>query len=139
MGISESQYLDFKRLNVRVIKEPLEEINRVAFIDTNVELFKVNKAVTALKFTFATNVADAPPVKPVSGVLQKSLVERFKLSQLQAEFVQNNYPSAYVNETLALVKTKHLQGHVQNLATYTLTALKNGYTPLQYTEKQSVL
>lgn len=50
MGIDDGQYEDFKFLNKRVIKEPVQEINNNTDLQIKVEFKRVNRKVVALRF-----------------------------------------------------------------------------------------
>ena len=52
MGIPQGMYPEFKKLNQYVIKEPLEEINKVTDLTVTVEYKKEGRSVVAVKFRF---------------------------------------------------------------------------------------
>lgn len=50
MGISDEEYKEFKAFNRRVIKQPIEEINKVSDINVTTKYRKIGKKVDAIKF-----------------------------------------------------------------------------------------
>ncbi len=50
MGIKKDQYKEFKRLNVRLIKEPVNDINKNTTLIVKIELKREKRKVVALKF-----------------------------------------------------------------------------------------
>lgn len=50
MGLKKNEYTEFKRMNTRVIKEPLLEINSVSDLEVRVEYKREKRKVAALKF-----------------------------------------------------------------------------------------
>ena len=50
MGVAEDMYPEFKRLNTRVIRDPIEEINKFTDFHVEPEYRKEGKKVTAVKF-----------------------------------------------------------------------------------------
>ena len=71
--------------------------------------------------------------------LQKRLVNDFGLSLRQAQKILKTYPIPYIKESLAIIKTKISQKIVKNIPAYTITVLKNDYTPVQHSQKQPIL
>ena len=68
MGIGESEYLDFSKLNEKVIKKSISEITAITDLSVSTKLKRVNKKVTDIKFyitkkkSFAESLKD-PNVK----------------------------------------------------------------------------
>ncbi|MEW9900876.1 replication initiation protein [Chitinivorax sp. PXF-14] len=55
MGVDKDEYKEFKRLAVRVIKEPLDEIEKISDIKGVVEYRRENRQVVALRFKVLAN------------------------------------------------------------------------------------
>lgn len=143
MGIEDHKYTEFKRLSTRVIKPALKELSSIAWYKIEVKYHKLNRKVIALKFHF-TEVAK--PKKPMQEMkvfhnldLQEKLVKDFWLSLRQAEKTIKTYPIPYIKESLAIIKFKVWQKLIKNIPAYTVTVLKNDYTPISNKQEQSLL
>lgn len=55
------------------------------------------------------------------------MTEAFQLSVYQAKSILKTYPSAYIEETLSIVKAKRAEGSIKNLPAFTLSIIKNDY------------
>ena len=126
-----------------MIKPSLKELNEVGGYDVKVEYKKENRKVVALKFYFK---AIPSPTKvttdnrvALNHPLQKRLVNDFGLSFRQAQKVLKTYPVPYIKESLAIIKTKISQKIVKNIPAYTVTVLKNDYTPIADKQERSLL
>lgn len=142
MGVETDQYSEFKRLSSRVIKPSLKELNEVGGYDAKVEYTKENRKVIALKFYFK-EIPNPLKVTIANKVvlnqpLQIRLVNDFGLSLRQAQKVLKTYPVPYITESLAIIKIKIAQKIVKNIPAYTVTVLKNDYTPIQHSQKQPI-
>lgn len=143
MWLKETQYIEFKRLSIRVIKPALAEISSIGWYKIEVKYKRVNRKVVALKFLFQEikktkeAVLDDKIVWKIE--LQSKLINDYWLSLRQAQKVIKSYPIEYIKESIEIVKQKISQKVVKNIPAYTITVLKNDYSPLLSTKKQSLL
>lgn len=138
MGVGD-KYNEFKILSNRVIKPALKEVNKLTNCEAVAQYEKNGKSVKALKFYFKnfdverkksnSIIANNFEIQnPLQQELYRKLIEVYKLSHFQAKEVIQDYPIAYINETLEIAKVKRNQKLVKNIGAYTITLIKNGYT-----------
>ncbi len=143
MGIEESQYTEFKRLSLRVIKPALKELNAIGWYKAEVKYQRENRKIVALKFYFKAIETSKKFTENRKIIwhqdLQKRLIKDFWLSLRQAQKTINTYPVPYIKESLAIIKIKIAQKVVKNIPAYTVTVLKNDYSTLQHSKEQSLL
>ncbi len=143
MGVEDHQYKEFKRLSMRVIKPAIKELSTIWWYKVEVKYQKQNRKVTALKFNF-TEIAK--PKKPIQEMkvfhnldLQDRLVKDFWLWLREAQKTIKIYPIPYIKESLTIIKYKIAQKVVKNIPAYTITVLKNDYTPVTNKQNKSLL
>lgn len=143
MWIEDTQYLEFKRLSLRVIKPALEELNSIWWYEVRVEYKKDNRKIVSLKFFFKRKIElkkDIQDKKIISNiVLQKSLIDDFWLTLRQASKTIQTYPIPYIKESLEIIKLKIAQKSIKNIPAYTVTVLKNDYTIISNKQEKSIL
>ena len=143
MWIEKHQYVEFKRLSLRVIKPAVDELSSIWWYRVKLDYIKQNRKVIALKFYF-TEVAKAK--KPIQEMkvfnnldLQNKLVKDFWLSLRDSQKIIKIYPIPYIKESLWIIKQKISQKVVKNIPAYTITVLKNDYTPVTNKQKKPIL
>ncbi len=143
MWIEKHQYAEFKRLSLRVIKPAISELSTIGWYKVQISYIREKRKVIALKFHF-TEIAK--PKKPIQEMkvfnnldLQDKLVKDFWLSLRVAQKIIKTYPIPYIKESLAIIKLKIWQKIVKNIPAYTITVLKNDYTPVSNKQKKPIL
>lgn len=139
-GVNDGEYTDFRRLNTRLIKEPIQEINNKSDLFIEADFKKEKRAVVAIKFYISPNPNKANlldvdkepmlglPTGKVNEILYKRLKKYFSLSQSQVEDVMRTYADDYIIEILDEVESRLSQGKkIDNLAAFTLKALKEDW------------
>ena len=142
MGLEKHEYPDFKSLNRRVIKEPIQEINKLSDIFVSVEYTRYQRRVAGLRFRMRKNPQLAfdlasinnPPfdtaVKENKDPLYRRLL-LFGLSGRQAGKALEDYPREYIAANLDVVERQCESGAVRNVAAYTLKALAEDFRPMR--------
>lgn len=141
-GLNDGEYTDFRRLNTRLIKEPIQEINNKSDLFIEVDFKKEKRAVVAIKFYISPNPNKANlldvdkepllglPTGKANEILYKRLKKYFSLSHTQAEETLRTYAEDYILEVLEEVENRFNKGKkIDNLAAYTLKALKEDWRP----------
>lgn len=136
-------YTDFRRLNSKVIKPAVEQVNKTSDIFLESETKRQKRRVVAIKFCikdnpqmplFApeTNTTPALPSE-VEESSDDSLYERlseFGLRQREINRFLNKFDTDYINENLDIVATMSKTGVIKTtLRATTLDALKTDYRP----------
>lgn len=146
MGISPSEYPEFKKLNKWIIKDPLEEINQKSDLRVDAEYKKENRKVVALKLRICPHpnrpnlleeLQTIPSikqlVKPGSKSRDAALLARlqdfFCLSPSQAQDILGNHDPEYIQGNLERVERDYKAGKVKDIAPYTLKALSDDFRP----------
>lgn len=143
MWIEDTQYLEFKRLSLRVIKPALVELNSIWWYEIRVEYKKENRKIVSLKFFFKRKIElkkDIQDKKIISNItLQKSLINDFWLTLRQASKTIQTYPIPYIKESLEIIRLKIAQKTIKNIPAYTITVLKNDYTLIPNKQEKPIL
>jgi hypothetical protein len=164
MGIADNMYPEFKAFNRRVIKEPIDEINRVT--DFHVEVVYQRKArqVTAVKFKVRRvlllsgqvtkqdplfpNMRDGSPAVTELKKAGLSIDEAWRIWQEGFNYVEaDKRPvvadedaelafARYVREKIHLTHRLHEQGRVRSLTGFLLEALKKNYSNPEFVEEE---
>ncbi len=148
MGISGDSYTYFKKLNTRVIKEPVEEINKVTDFRVQVEYRRERRKVVAVKFrvrrvlqipeqstrqeTLFPDLDDMPIV--IKELKEAGLAhhDAWEVWQQGFDYVDaGKRPNgvefeAYVREKIHLLKSQET-GKVKNQTGFLLAAIKQNY------------
>lgn len=140
----------FKRLNDKIIKVGIREVNATSDIEIEVEYKRYKRRVIELRFRVKNNpqlqlfVLDELPVdkkSPSAADRDHPLYQRlsaYGLHPNQIEMVLGEYDSTQILENLRLVDTDFEKGKVHNLAAYALSAIRNDYRP-KVSEKERQL
>lgn len=158
MGIGDEMYSDFKRLNQRVIKEPVEEINEVTNLSVRVEYERRARRVVALKFRIWSSVelAEKTAAQP------ELFADDTTAPDLVADLVEAGLPKdeatrvyeqgfdyvnpakrahrtdfvRYVREKIDLFQQKREGGSLRNPVGFLLEAIREDYTNLGYEARE---
>ncbi|MBT7809204.1 replication initiation protein [Candidatus Poribacteria bacterium] len=158
MGLEEDTYGDFKRLNQRVVKEPVEEINDVTDLSVRVEYQRRSRRVVAVKFRIWCSVelsekAETQPVlfpnettvpPLVADLMEAGLPkeEAAKIYQQGFDYVNPGKGShrtdfvRYVTEKIDLFQRKQDEGSLRNPVGFLLEAIREDYTNLEYDARE---
>jgi len=143
-GLEENEYKEFKRLNTRVIKEPVEEVNKVSDILVAVEYKKNKKTVVGIKFYVKRNPQSKIDIQnlmhsPAPDAYMKSaehqnttLPQRlmsYGLSAAQAKILVAKHDENYITENLAVVDKDRNKGTLKNVVAYVMAAMRDDYRP----------
>lgn len=149
MGIAEGLYPQFKRLNERVIKDPVAEINRLTDFCVEVVYQRTRRKVSALKFKVQRTVP-LPSHDVQQGTLfpefddMPAIVQALKQAGLASadawaiwqqgtdciEVADKPEPEAfdaYIREKIDLLKRRQTQGKVESATGFLLAAIKQNY------------
>ncbi len=164
MGIADNLYPEFKAFNRRVIKEPVDEINRVT--DFRVEAVYQRKArqVAAVKFkvrqvpqssgqvakqnALFPNTCDGSPAVTALKDAGLSIEEAWRIWQESFNYVDmDKRPvvndedaeeafARYVREKIHLTQRLREQGKIRNTTGFLLEALKKNYSNPEFAEAE---
>ena len=149
MGVAEDMYPEFKRLNTRVIRDPIEEINRFTDFRVEPEYRKESKKVTAVKFR-VRRILDLPKPLGKQGALFPDLEDMpaivhdlkeagltasdaWEIWQQRFEYVDTSKRpkgvefETYIQEKLHLLKQRQAEGKVKSATGFLLKAIKQNY------------
>lgn len=139
MGVDPKEYRDFRRLNTRVIKGPVDQVNGSADIMLIPEYKREKRRVVAVRFKIKENPqlslfrnkeeSRGEKLLPEAKNDVKARLQLFGVSKQQAEHALKVHEESYITENLDLVEQQYLAGKVENLPAYTLIALKRDYRP----------
>jgi DnaA N-terminal domain/Initiator Replication protein, WH1/Initiator Rep protein, WH2 len=135
LAASEEYYDDFKKLNQKIIKPALKEINNVSDLHVTVDYKKDKKRVIALAFhikrkdghqlSLGLDSQERPTESFQSP--RHILCEEFGISPKQASALIKKYASEELENALACVREQKKHGKIENLAAYTISAIKGGW------------
>jgi hypothetical protein len=157
MGLSDDMYPEFKKLNKWVIKDPVEEINRVTDFHVTPETRRESRKVSAVKFK-ARRVLELPGqdnrTLPLFGDLEDmpGVVRELKEAGLSAPDAWRIFqegpvcvkveprpaPEAfegYIREKIHLLKRQQAAGKVGNATGFLLQAIRRNYANPEYAEE----
>ena len=149
MGIPDDSYAEFKKLNTRVIKEPIEEINDRTDLNVAVEYQRKNRKIVAFKFKIRrhllleTNDPIQPELFPnledMPAVVQELMSaglgsqDAWEVWQQGFEYVNvSERPKdikfePYIREKIDLLKRRQANGKVDSVTGFLLAAIKRNY------------
>jgi len=143
VGLEPHEYSDFKSMNRRVIKEPVEEINKLSDLMVASEYIKEGRKVSALKFHIKSNPQMKLDINSITNHVMQSVdqhktssdddmleqLSSFGIKPLQAKKLMAEHDRKYLVENMKVVEEAVLSGSVKNVASYTIAAFKNDYRP----------
>jgi hypothetical protein len=162
MGIPPGSYAGMKKLNQKILKPALAEINKVSDLRVTVDCQRKGRKVAALKFKIrrVVSLPEAsdhqqdlfPAIKdaPVVHLLKEaglSSSDAWDVWQKGFDFVVESKRPAfsdddrdaaflgYVREKIDLLRQRDKEGKVQNRSGFLLTALKENYTNAEYEKR----
>jgi len=140
MGVLPGKYDVFRDFKRRVLDTAIAEVNTYSDLILAAEFTREGRKVVSVRFclkerakkTRLGNKAMIPLVKSTktsSIALQPGLMKDFGLSTEQVEHLIANYDAVFIQEKIALIKQSkpYLEGRIENLAGYLLSALKRNY------------
>jgi hypothetical protein len=156
MGLDAGEYEDFRALNRRLIKEPLEEINRLSDLTINAEYVKECRRVVAVRFHVQKNPTWQPtpppqvglpvanPSSPLIAPTPESIAElpppqaallhrllKFGIAEPQAREFLKTYDLARICQNLDLVEATLKRKIIENLPAYTACAIIKDFSSPQ--------
>jgi len=158
MGVAEDMYPEFKRLNTRVIRDPIEEINRFTDFRVEPEYRKESKKVAAVKFR-VRRILDLPKPLGKQGALfpdledMPAIVHDLKEAGLTAsdawEIWQQRFDyvdaskrpkgvefETYIREKLHLLKQRQAEGKVKSATGFLLKAIRQNYANPEFVSEE---
>lgn len=164
MGIADNMYPEFKAFNRRVIKEPVDEINRVTDFQVEVVYQRKARQVSAVKFkvrrvlqlpgqvskqtSLFPNSRDGSPAVTELKEAGLSIEEAWRIWQEGFNYVDaDKRPvvddedaelafTRYVREKIHLMQRLREQGKVRNATGFLLEALKKNYSNPEFAEAE---
>lgn len=157
MGLSDTTYPEFKKLNKWVIKDPIAEINQVTDLQVTPEYRKQGKSVAAVKFRFQRVL----PIAETSADQERRFPELGDLPEIVTELrdaglsVQDAWDvwhqgfggveaaerptdtefDTYIREKIDLLKRRHAAGKVESVTGFLLAAIKKNYANPEWTKQ----
>lgn len=157
MGLSDDMYPEFKKLNKWVIKDPVDEINRVTDFRVTPETRRESRKVSAVKFKARRMLAlpgqdnrtlplfadleDMPQVVRELKEAGLSASEAWKIFQEGAQCVKTEprpAPEAfeeYIREKIHLLKRRQASGKIDSATGFLLQAIRRNYANPEYAEE----
>jgi hypothetical protein len=163
MGIPPDMYPQFKRFNQRVIKEPVDEINRVTDFQMTVEYQRQDRKVSGVKFRIRRVLAIPPenrtlpmfpeiedmpevvrelkiaglPPQDAWNVWQKGfdVVEVEKRPEVKGKDVDAAF-LYYIREKIDLLKRRQAFGKVGNSTGFLLESIRKNYSNPEFAEAE---
>lgn len=138
MGVSPNEYSDFRRLNARVIKGPVQQVNESSGIILIPEYKREKRRVMAIRFKVEENPqislfreknAKGEPERLAEPSELRKKLALFGLSEEQVRKILGAHEAEYIEEILKIVERDFQAGKVENLPAYTLAAIKNDFRP----------
>jgi plasmid replication initiation protein len=156
MGIAESMYTDFKRLNRDVIRKSVTEVNRVTDFNVTIEYKRQGRKVVAVKFIIhrilqipEQNPAHAEPLVDTEGLpelvaeLVKAGVHHNKAMKIWSQGFKNvtDKPkdvafADYVREKIDLLQMETAKGRVEDKGAWLVAAIRDNYTHPTYQKRK---
>lgn len=152
MGIENEEYLEFKRLNTRAIKDPLKTINRLSDVVAEVEYKKEGRNITALRFcvqkrsvvqlALALEGPELPDLETEQHLIEEEvgkhvynrMVTDYGLTPGQARQFMEKYGYMHIQEMLGLVdreiarRKEAWNGEpIKNIAAYTVSVIRGDF------------
>lgn len=167
MGVSGNLYPEFKAFNRRVIKEPIEEINRVTDFHVAVVYQRKSRQIIAIKFKVRRllllpgQVAQQqqlfPDVLDMAPAVQELKEAGFAVEEAwriwqegfasidpeKRPIITDDDPEAafsrYIREKIHLTKRLRESGKIRNITGFLLTAIKKNYSNPEFAEEEQRL
>lgn len=140
-SVMDAYYDDFSKLNQKVIKPAIAEINKVSDISCSIEYKKEGRKVSAISFSIVRknnyqltlpslpffNSDEVENNKDNANDIINTLVDEFKLSLRTANSLIKKYKFDEINDTLEYVRIQRNNGTIKDIAKFTYSALKEGW------------
>ena len=158
MGVRDGEYTEFKRLSLRVVKEPLEEIQRVTGWHVTTEYQRQKRKVTAIKFhihkTDQAREASRKQGFLFPGIEDNPLVYALINAGLPADDAwavwqkgfdgvdpdkrpQDSDWETYLQEKIDLLRRRKAVGKVTSSTGFLLKAIKENYRNAEFAEAEA--
>lgn len=148
MGVPASKYTIFRDFKKRVLDKSIEEVNSYSDLIVEPELYRQGRQVTKIRFSLKErakktrlgnpNLFESKASHfPVEDQLIHTLTHQFSLPADLIKQILTQYSREFIFDKITLIESSknYLEGKVQNLAAYFLSALKNDYKPAKPSSK----
>lgn len=157
LGVDKSSYYDeFKRLNSKLIKPAMDEINHLSDLFVSMDApRRENRRVVALKFMIEDNPDHLPHTEGLLDEKKDQLSSSqaiddqslptyqrlisFGLTVRTANKALADYDIQYIEDNLKVAELDFKAGRVKNLPAYTVAALRDDYRPGPSVIEQAVM
>ena len=140
LDIPDDQYKQVGHLKSRVVKPALEDINRSSDLEVMLEAdIKEGRKTVGLRFTISEKSQQAMPLEDsLPTTLQRLVTHGVALPE--ARKMVKEFGEPYCAEKLDWVQRRHVDGKVENLGAFTVSAIRNDYkktkAPLEKQQEQ---
>ena len=135
MGVSENSITDFRNFNKRLIKIPLQEVDRVSGLNVEVEYKKLVRKVVALRF-LVSQTEGFEYQKSLDGISQyetldvkeeiiNKMSEDYQVSKSIAIQLAKSYSLEQIEKNLKFVDEQVTKDLVKNVGAYTKMAIEH--------------
>lgn len=134
MGVEDGKYKIFRDFKNRVIEKAVEEVNKYSSVSVTPQYRKQGRQVISIQFLIKP-VKETGKPRSQSPDQHASLSEvlklTFGLSKKQVEEVMSDYDRDYILEKITIIESSgnFINGKINNLAKYLISALKDDYQP----------
>ncbi len=164
MGIADGMYPEFMRLNEKVLKPAIIEVNRVSDFQVTMECQRQGRKVTALKFkmrrvamlpepqseqrTLFPDLDDMPVIVKELRDAGLSTQDALEIWQQGFSYIDEDMRPAdhgedveaafvqYIREKIHLLKRRQASGKVENSTGFLLQAIRQNYTNPEFAQEQ---
>lgn len=159
MGVAVDMYPEFKRLNTRVIRDPITEINKFTDFQVEPEYRKEGKKVTAVKFrvrrmlelpkpvgkqgALFPDLEDMPVIVHDLKEMGLTASDAWEIWQKRFDYVDvSKRPhgvefETYIQEKLHLLKQRQAEGKVKSTTGFLLKAIKQNYSNPEFVTEET--
>ena len=144
MGVGDNDYYaDFRRLNSKLIKAAVKQVNQTSDIFLETETKSEKRRVVSIRFAIKDNpqmsllgntpkpqplLPEPEDTDPAAGLRERLLA--FGLREREANHFLKKYEFSYIHENLAIVTEMQIKGAIKTtLRAVALDALKTDYRP----------
>lgn len=143
MGVPAGKYTVFRDFKRRVLDKSIEEVNTYSDMVVESEIYREGRQVIKIRFNMKERAKKTRLGSNISGdssgeedssqtaemSLKAKLVDVYGMLPDNCEQLMIEYDEKFIIEKMEMIETSanYLQGRVQNLAAYLLSALKNNY------------
>ena len=138
MGVDENKYKEFKYFNLRIIKDPIKELNEKSDLEVEVEFKKVFRRVTEVRFKvfkkakhqIQQSLEGLSPQDETDEkvVLIRRLIEDYSVSDRKAGGLVNKNSIEQIEINLLFVDEQVDNGSVRNVGAFTVKVIEDNLT-----------